>query len=94
MPESGIILFNVLSGQLPRKARLEVLLDDGYWPCFSTTKARGTHAQWDYVGEGFMKELDFGCVWLRLNEASEGDKDEVIGIWKEEAKTFLKRALV
>jgi hypothetical protein len=41
-----------------------------------------------------MKELDFGCVWLRLNEASEGDKDEVIGIWKEEAKTFLKRALV
>ena len=71
-----------------------MLLDDGYWPCFSTTRARSTKAQWDYVGEGFLKELDFGQVWLRLNEADEGDKDDIISQWKGDAKEFLKATLV
>lgn len=92
--ESGIIIFNILSGKLQRKARLEVLIDDGYWPAFSTIKARSTHAQWQHVGEGFIKELDFGRVWLRLNENAEGDRDDIIAEWKGEAKSFLKSTLV
>lgn len=91
--ESGIIVFNVISGTIVKKARLEVLLDDGYWPCFSTTKARSTNAQWDYVGEGFLKEIDFGRVWLRLNEANEGEKDDIIAEWKGDAKPFLQATL-
>ncbi len=94
LAESGIIIFNVVSGQLSKKARVEVLLDDGYWPCFSTNRARSTKAQWDYVGEGFLKELDFGQVWLRLNEADEGDKDDVIAEWRGDAKDFLKATMV
>jgi len=92
--ESGIIVFHVISGNLAKKARVEVLLDDGYWPCFSTVKARSTHAQWGYVGEGFMKEVDFGRVWLRLNEAQEGESDDVIAEWKGDVKTFLQANLV
>ncbi|EDR16040.1 uncharacterized protein LACBIDRAFT_227976 [Laccaria bicolor S238N-H82] len=91
--QSGIIVFNVMSGTIVKKARLEVLLDDGYWPCFSTTKARSTNAQWDYVGEGFIKEIDFGRVWLRLNEAHEGEKDDIIAEWKGDAKPFLQATL-
>ncbi|KAF8640747.1 hypothetical protein AX17_000398 [Amanita inopinata Kibby_2008] len=91
--QSGVIVFNVLSGKLHKKGRLEVLLDDGYWPCFSTTRARSTNARWDYFGEGFMKELDWGLVWLRLNEADEGDKDDIVAEWKGEAKEFLKTTL-
>ncbi|KAH0838563.1 C2 domain-containing protein [Lanmaoa asiatica] len=91
--ESGVIIFNVLSGKLQKKARLEVLLDDGYWPAFSTVKARSTHAQWQHVGEGFVKELDFGRVWLRLNENAEGDKDDIIAEWKGGAKSFLETTL-
>lgn len=83
-----------MSGELTKKGRLEVLLDDGYWPSFSTTKARGSHAEWDYVGEGFIKELDFGRVWLRLNAADEGEKDEIVAEWKGDAKPFLQAALV
>lgn len=93
-PESGIIVFNVISGTLAKKGRLEVLLDDGYWPCFSTTKARSSNAQWEFVGEGFVKEIDFGQVWLRLNEADEGEKDDVVAQWKGDTKTFLKTTLV
>lgn len=92
--ESGIIILDVVSGQLRKKARLEVCLDDGYWPAFSTVKARSTQMQWDYVGEGFIKELDFGQVWLRLNEAAEGDKDDIIAQWKGNAKEFLESTLV
>ncbi|KAJ7596712.1 C2 domain-containing protein [Mycena floridula] len=91
--QSGIIIFNIISGSLPKKTRLEVLLDDGYWPCFGTPKARSTQAQWEYVGEGFLKELDFGQVWLRLNEAEEGDKEAIISEWKGDAKPFLEAAL-
>ena len=77
-----------------KKGRLEVLLDDAYWPAFSTVRARSSHAQWEYIGEGFVKELDFGRVWLRLNEADEGDKDDVIAEYKGDAKKFLDDALV
>ncbi|KAH7918365.1 tricalbin, partial [Leucogyrophana mollusca] len=91
--QSGVIIFNVISGQLHKKARLEVCLDDGYWPAFSTAKARSTHAQWQHVGEGFIKELDFGRVWLRLNENNEGEKDDIIAEWKGDAKPFLEATL-
>lgn len=91
--EAGIIMFNVISGRLHKKARLEVLLDDAYWPAFSTVRARSTHAEWQYIGEGVVKELDFSRVWLRLNEADEGDKDDVIAEWKGDAKAFLERTL-
>ncbi|KAJ7456618.1 C2 domain-containing protein [Mycena latifolia] len=91
--QSGVIVFNVLGGNLAKKARLEVLLDDGYWPCFSTVRARSDNAQWETVGEGFVKELDFGRVWLRLNEANEGEKDNIIAEWKGDAKAFLQSTL-
>ena len=77
-----------------KKARLEVLLDEGYWPAFSTVRARSTHAEWEYIGEGVVKELDFSRVWLRLNEADEGDKDDIIAEWKGDAKAFLEKTLV
>lgn len=92
--ESGIIVFHIISGKLSKKARVEVLLDDGYWPCFSTMKARSSHAQFGYVGEGFMKEVDFGRVWFRLNDGAENEKDDIIAECKEDAKTFLQAALV
>ncbi|CAA7258740.1 unnamed protein product [Cyclocybe aegerita] len=92
--QSGIIVFHVISGQLPKKARVEVLLDDGYWPCFSTVKSRSTHAQWDYVGEGFIKEVDFGRVWLRLDDAESDEKDNIIAEWKGDAKSFLQATMV
>ncbi|KAL5495683.1 TCB2 [Sanghuangporus weigelae] len=91
--QSGIIVFNVRGGQLSQKARLEVLLDDGYWPAFSTARARSTNADWGHVGEGFIKELDFGRVWLRLNENDEGDKDDIIAEYKGEVRTFLDQTL-
>ncbi|KAG6817624.1 hypothetical protein H0H87_006252 [Tephrocybe sp. NHM501043] len=91
--QSGIVVFNVVSGQLAKKSRLEVLLDEGYWPCFSTPKARSTHAQWDFTGEGFIKEIDFNRIWLRLNTADEGDRDDVLAEWKGDAKMFLKKTL-
>ena len=87
-------MFNVISGSLAKKARLEVLLDDGYWPCLSTVKSRSTNAQWDYIGEGFIKEIDFSRIWLRLNESDEGEKDDVIAEWKGDAKAFLQSTLV
>ncbi|KAG2350711.1 tricalbin [Suillus weaverae] len=91
--QSGIIIFNAIGGHLHKKARLDVLLDDAYWPAFSTLKSRGTNAQWAHVGEGFLKELDFGRVWLRLNESGDFDKDDVIAEWKGDAKAFLDATL-
>ena len=92
--ESGVIVFNITTAQLSRKARLEVLLDDAYWPAFTTPMTRSRHVTWGYTGEGFIKELDFGRVWLRFNEADEGTKDDIIAEWKEDAKKFLQEAMV
>ncbi|KAF8320471.1 tricalbin [Clavulina sp. PMI_390] len=89
--QSGVLILEAISGDLPRKARLELLLDDGYWPSFSTERSRSTTASWDQVGEGFVKELDFCAIWLRLNENEEGVKDEILGEVRMSALTFLER---
>ncbi|CAE6457960.1 unnamed protein product [Rhizoctonia solani] len=91
--QSGVLVFNIIDGHIAKKARLEILLDDGYWPVFATEKARSTQAHWDQVGEGFIKELDFGRVWLRLNENDEGEKEDIIAEFKLDAKQFLEEAL-
>ncbi|KAG8919579.1 hypothetical protein FRC01_001220, partial [Tulasnella sp. 417] len=91
---AGIIIFNVKSGKIFHKARLEVLLDDSYWPSFATERARSSaHAKWDAIGEGFVKELDFGRVWLRLNENDEGEKEDILGDFKCDTKAFLELSL-
>lgn len=78
-----------------RRARLEVLLDEGYWPAFSTLHPRSAAAQWRHVGEGFIKELDFAQVCLRLNDSDEGTgKDVIVGEYKGGAKAFLEATLV
>jgi Ca2+-dependent lipid-binding protein len=68
-------------------------MDGGYWPVFATSKARTTTAVWDSVGEGFLKELDFGRVCLRLNEREDGEKEDIIAEYKSDARTFLQKAL-
>lgn len=88
------MVFSIRHGKLSQKGRIEVLLDDAYWPAFSTTRARSLSAQFDHVGEGFIKELDFGRVWLRLNENDDGEKDDIISEFKCDAKDFLDRAMV
>jgi Ca2+-dependent lipid-binding protein len=92
--QSGVIVFNVLSGKLAKKARVEVLLDNGYWPAFATAKSRSTSARWDHVGEGFVKELDFSQVWLRLDESINDERDDIIAEYKGGAKEFLEATLV
>ncbi|KAG8709183.1 hypothetical protein FRC08_018492 [Ceratobasidium sp. 394] len=91
--QSGILVFNIIDGQIAKKAKLEVLLDDGYWPVFTTERARSTQAHWEQVGEGFIKELDFGRVWLRLNENDEDEKESIIAEYKLDAKAFLEQSL-
>jgi hypothetical protein len=49
---------------------------------------------WQHVGEGFVKEINFGRVWFRLNEADEGEKDVIVGEWKDDLSLFLFRTLV
>jgi len=79
---------------LAKKARLEILLDDSYWPAVTTPKAHSVHAKFDMVGEGFVKELDFGQIWLKLNENDDSDKENIIAEAKIEAKAFLEKCLV
>ena len=92
--QSGVIILNVISGNLAKKARVEVVLDDSYWPAFATIKARSTTACWEHVGESFVKELDFSQISLRLDESSQDDKDHVIAEWKGSVKTFLEMTMV
>ncbi|KAF8530946.1 tricalbin [Gautieria morchelliformis] len=91
--QSGIIVFNLIGGQLSKKSRLEVLLDEGYWPAVATTKSRSTRARFDVIGEGFVKELDFGQVCLRLNENDDSEKEDIVAECRLDAKAFLERTL-
>ena len=92
--QSGIIVFNILQGSLPhnkKNARLEVLFDDGYWPAYTTEKARSAHHTWDEVGESVVKELDWSKFLLKLR-TGDGD-DDVFAEFAGNTKDVLEKAL-
>ncbi|KAH6906705.1 transmembrane protein [Coprinopsis sp. MPI-PUGE-AT-0042] len=91
--QSGIVVFNVVSGKLHDKGRIEVVLDDLEWPCVSTPKAKSRTAKWEFVGEGFVKEIDFSQVHLFLDAANEEGEDRVVAQWSGSVKEFLRDTL-
>ncbi|WRT70761.1 uncharacterized protein IL334_007760 [Kwoniella shivajii] len=90
--QSGVLVFQVISGQLAKKGSLEVMFDDGYWPSFTSGKARSNHPTWDQVGEGFIRELDFSRTWLRIN-ASDENEDDIVAEFKCDTKDFLEQCI-
>lgn len=92
--QSGLLVCQMVSGQLSRRGRLEVLLDENYWPAFSTLeKSRSHQVKWDEIGEGFVKELDFSQITLRLNNNDESEKEEIFAELKMSTRDFLERAM-
>nr|XP_018259792.1 uncharacterized protein I303_07863 [Kwoniella dejecticola CBS 10117]OBR81950.1 transmembrane protein [Kwoniella dejecticola CBS 10117] len=90
---SGVLVFQVISGQLAKKGSLEVMFDDGYWPSFTSGKARSNHPTWDQVGEGFIRELDFSRTWLRINASDENDDEDIVAEYKCDTKEFLEQCI-
>ncbi|GAA6043375.1 hypothetical protein JCM8097_005289 [Rhodosporidiobolus ruineniae] len=92
--QTGLLAFQIISGSLARKgARLEVLLDDGYWPAFSTEPSRSTHQTWDEIGEVVIRELDFSQIHLALNTAEKDTKTDIIAQTSLDTTRFLDQCL-
>ncbi|ORX40969.1 C2 domain-containing protein [Kockovaella imperatae] len=91
--QSGVLVFQVISGQLARKGSLEILFDDGYWPSFTTARARSSHPTWDQIGEGFVRELDFSRIWLRINAGDDSSNEEIVAEFKCDTKSFLEKCM-
>lgn len=92
---SGILVFQIVSGSLSRKgARVEVALDSGYWPAYSTEPARSTNAVFDEIGEAFIRELDVSTISLKLNTAEKETREDVIGTYTGNLVEFLDACLV
>ena len=64
---SGVLVFKIIEGELARKdCYLEVLFDDYAFPSYVSSKARSQHQKWDEVGDGFVRELEFSRLTMRL----------------------------
>ncbi len=92
--ESGILVVQVLSGQLSKRGRLELLLDENFWPAFVTAKARSHKQTWDSVHEAFVRELDLSRATLRLNEDDNGEHDDIIAGYACGTRELLEACLV
>jgi Ca2+-dependent lipid-binding protein len=92
--QSGILVFNILGGNVARKnARLEILFDDGYWPTYTTEAGRTDHCTWDEVGESVIKELDWSRMWLKLRTGRGDTQEDVFAEFQGNTKDILERAL-
>jgi Ca2+-dependent lipid-binding protein len=89
-----VLVVQVISGQLAHKARLEVAVDDAYWPAFATTRARSHKQTWDSVHEAFIRELDWSQLVFRLNADEDIDDIDIIAECKTPARQFLQSCLV
>ncbi|GEM08900.1 tricalbin [Rhodotorula toruloides] len=92
--QTGVLAFQVISGNLSRKgARLEVLMDGGYWPCFSTERSRSAHNTWDEIGEVLIRELDFSTITLALNDAEKDTREDILAKLQIDMNDFLENTL-
>lgn len=91
--QSGILVFQVIEGKLARKGALEILFDEGYYPTYTSERSRSNHVKWDQVGEGFVRELDFGRTLLRINADPEADAPDVVAELRMNTKDFLEQTL-
>ncbi|BGP71461.1 Tricalbin-2 [Rhodotorula toruloides] len=92
--QTGVLAFQVISGSLSRKgARLEVLMDGGYWPCFSTERSRSAHNTWDEIGEVLIRELDFSTITLALNDAEKDTREDILAKVQVDMNDFLENTL-
>lgn len=91
--QSGILVFQVISGQLARKGALEVVIDDATWPSYVSERARSAHARWDQVGEGFVRELDVSRIILRLNANDDTEKEDIVASREMSTEEFLSMTL-
>jgi Ca2+-dependent lipid-binding protein len=64
---SGVVIFKIIEGELAtRDCYLEVLFDDYAFPAYTSTRAKSEHQKWDEVGDGFVRELDFSRLTMRV----------------------------
>jgi len=90
--KSGVVIFKIIEGELAHKdCFLEVLFDDFAFPSYVSSKARSRHQRWDEVGDGFVRELEFSRITLRLK--SKSDDENVIATLTGDTADVLKMAL-
>lgn len=46
------------------------------------------------VGEGFVRELDFGRIWLRINADADDGGEDIVAEFKCDTRDFLEQCLV
>jgi Ca2+-dependent lipid-binding protein len=89
---SGVVIFKIIEGELAHKdCFLEVLFDDFAFPSYVSSKARSRHQKWDEVGDGFVRELEFSRITIRLK--SKSDDEDVIATLTGDTADVLKMAL-
>ena len=97
--EAGVLVFQLVEGELPRKARLELYVDDALYPAFISSKARSARQTFDEIGEGFVRELEFSRLNLRITHGGEDGVgqmkgDDILAEFACDTKELLDSCLV
>jgi len=93
---SGVLIFKIIEGELAHKdCYLEVLFDDYAFASYVSSKARSRHQKWDEVGDGFVRELEFSRITMRLRSKVDktNDDTDVVASLSGDTLDVLKTAL-
>lgn len=74
----GVLALNILEAKLSvKQARVEILVDDGYWPSYQTAISRGAVHTFDEVSQSVVKDLSNSMVTVRVRtRGSEGEGND------------------
>ena len=89
-----MLILQIIAGTMPKRGRLEVIVDADVYAIFATEKARSHRNTWDQIGEIVVKELDFSQITLRMNENDANDKPDVFAELTVQTKSLLESAFV
>ena len=89
-----MLILQIIAGTMPKRGRLEVIVDADAYASFATEKARSHRNTWDQIGEIVVKELDFSQITLRMNENDANDKPDIFAELTIQTKSLLESAFV
>ncbi|KAI5780050.1 C2 domain-containing protein [Geopyxis carbonaria] len=92
--ESGLLIFKIIEGDFAHKdCYLEILMDDMYFPSYSTAKIRSKKMKFDEIGDAVVRELEFSQIKIRLREHGEHDEDDLLAKLSGNTLETLKQCL-
>ncbi|KAK7204282.1 C2 domain-containing protein [Myxozyma melibiosi] len=79
--DSGLIVFKIIEGSFSKnEVFVQVFFDDFLFPSYVSGRTHGRKAKFEEVGDGFIRELEWSKIHIRVTTKEQSTRDDTEGV--------------